>query len=230
MKIERALAWYCRILLDSHQHLIVSTVGRDGLPLIGRVAYRRDGDDLFLAVPADAAVAPGLGAVGPVAGLLVGGDSLPLVRLAGAAELADDPDTVERLRSTLPADGATTLYRLLPDTLVPLQRALEVRIVGDGEAIVRQGEIADRFYIVLAGACAVSRVAGGDPQELAALAPGGFFGDSGLLAGAPRNASVHARGEATVASLSRNGFSTALHHTGLNAAGLAAAIYAASSE
>ena len=104
---------------------------------------------------------------------------------------------------------------------------MEAHALPDGAAIVRQGEIADRLYIILLGECEVSRVAGGTPQALAQLQAGSFFGESGLLAGAPRNASVHARGPVEVVSLSRSAFSTALHHTGLNTTQLANAIYVA---
>ena len=229
MKVERALVWYCRILLDRHRYLVLATVDREGLPQLAPVAYRRDGDDLYLAVEADSPIVGGLNAVGPVAGLLIGGDSLPLVSLGGAAEAITDRETTARLRPTFPTtlgDGAT-YYRLLLDTLLPLQGAMEAHALPDGAAIVRQGEIADRLYIILMGECEVSRVAGGTPQALAQLQAESFFGESGLLAGAPRNASVHARGPVEVVSLSRSAFSTALHHTGLNTTQLANAIYVA---
>lgn len=229
MKVERALVWYCRILLDRHQYLVLATVDREGLPQLARVAYRRDGDDLYLAVEADSPIVGGLRNVGPVAGLLVGSDSLPLVSLGGAAELLSDSETAARLRPTFPGtigDGAT-YYRLLLDTLLPLQGAMDARSLSDGAVVVRQGEIADRLYIILQGVCEVSRVTGGAPQSLAQLQPGNFFGESGLLAGAPRNASVHARGPVEVVSLSRSAFSIVLHHTGLNTIELAKAIYTA---
>jgi Cyclic nucleotide-binding domain/Pyridoxamine 5'-phosphate oxidase len=229
VKVERALAWYCHILLDRHQHLIVATVGRDGLPQLARVPYRRDGDDLYVAVASDVPIAGGLGAVGPVAALLVGDDSLPLVSIGGAAEVVDDGETVERLRTAFPAatGGDAAIYRLMPDNLSPLRGAMEATTYPDGAAIVRQGEIADRYYVILQGECEVSRVTGGAPQSLAQLQAGAFFGESGLLAGAPRNASVYARGEVIAASLNRTAFSTVIHHTGTTAADLAGAIRAA---
>jgi hypothetical protein len=226
VKVERALAWYCHILLDRHQHLIVATVGRDGLPQLARVPYHRDGDEIYVAVTPDASIADGLGTVGPVAALLAGDDSLPLVSIGGAAELVEDGATVERLRAEFPAaTGAeAALYRLMPDSLAPMRGAMEVRTYPDGTAIVRQGEIADRYYVILQGECEVSRVTGGAPQSLAQLQTGAFFGESGLLAGAPRNASVIARGEVVAASLSRTAFSTVIHHTGTSAADLAGVI------
>ena len=54
-----------------------------------------------------------------------------------------------------------------------------------------------------------------------------FKQTEGLLAGAPRNASVIARGDVTVVSLSRTAFSTVMHYNSSTAADLARAICAA---
>ena len=227
MKVERALAWYCHILLDRHQHIIVATVGRDGLPQLSQVPYRREGDDLYLALAADSPLLAGLRAVGPIAALLMSDNSLPLVNIGGAAESVTEPDTIARLRAAFPnLANDTGLYRLLPDTMLPLQGAMDSRTFTDGETIVRQGEIADRFYVILAGECEVSRVTGAAPQALAQLKAGDYFGESGLLAGAPRNASVLARGSAQVVSLSRTAFSIAMHHGFPTASDLARVISA----
>jgi CRP-like cAMP-binding protein len=193
--------------------------------------YRREGGEISIAVGADEAIAGEMRTVGPVAALLIGDDSLPLVSVAGAAERIEDAGAVARLRGAFPSAGDdAAYYRLLPDAMVPLRGAMEARTYPDGAAIVQQGEIADRFYVILQGECEVSRVAGGAPQSLAQLQAGGFFGESGLLSGAPRNASVFARGEVTAASLSRSAFSLVLHHSGSNAADIAGAIRTAAGE
>jgi hypothetical protein len=195
------------------------------------VPYRREGDDVYIALAPDSPIAAGLGTVGPVAALLAGDDSLPLVSLSGAAESIADSATVTDLRSGLPDAGADdALYRLMPDTVVPLRGAMDARTYADGEAVVSQGDIPDRFYVILQGECEVSRVTGGAPQVLAQLQAGNYFGESGLLAGAPRNASVIARGDVTVVSLSRTAFSTILHYSPSTAADLARAICAAADE
>lgn len=231
MKAERALAWYGRILLERHQHFTLAIVDRGGLPQLGRVAYRREGDDLYAVIEASSPIAQGLDALGPVAALLSGDDGLPLASITGAAELVTDPETIARLRaSDPPISGDVADYRILIDALVPLQGAMVAGTFADGAPIVRQGEIADRFYVILQGGGVVSRATGGAPQEVARLQAGDFFGESGLLAGAPRNASVHAQGEVLAVSLSRNAFSTALHHGTPTAAELARAIHAAAQE
>lgn len=231
MKVERALAWYCNLLLDRYQHLVVATAGRDGLPQLARVAYRRQDDDQFIALDADSALREDLKTVGPFAALLVGDDSLPLVNLSGAAELVADAETIAQLRGAFPdSSDDIAFYRLLADTLLPLQGAMDARTYADGAEIVRQGEIADRFYVIVQGECEVSRVAGSAPESLAQLSVGQFFGESGLLAGAPRNASVTARGEVVIVSLSRTAFGTAMHYGIPTATDLAARIVAATNE
>jgi hypothetical protein len=166
-----------------------------------------------------------LGTVGPFAALLAGDDSLPLVSLSGAAELVADPAIVAGLRASLTDAAANdALYRLMPDTVVPLRGAMDAQTYADGDLIVRQGEVPDRFYVILQGECEVSRVTGGAPQALAQLKAGNYFGESGLLAGAPRNASVIARSNVTAISLSRTAFSTIMHYGMPTAADLAKAI------
>jgi thioredoxin reductase (NADPH) len=60
-----------------------------------------------------------------------------------------------------------------------------------GETILREGEEPDSFYVIVHGAVGVyQRDAGGEEREINRLGPGEFFGEIGLLSGAPRVASV----------------------------------------
>ena len=63
-----------------------------------------------------------------------------------------------------------------------------------GTEIIRQGDPADRFYVILSGTVDVSRAeqAGAVPARLRGLGPDDAFGELGLLTGAPRSASVTA--------------------------------------
>ena len=91
-----------------------------------------------------------------------------------------------------------------------LPAGLQERIAAPAEAIVRQGEPADRFYVILAGECEVVRDRGGRLQVLARLGPGHYFGETGLLAGVPRSATVVAVDEVRLASLGRDEYRAAL--------------------
>ena len=63
-----------------------------------------------------------------------------------------------------------------------------------GTEIIRQGDPADRFYVILSGSVDVSRAErpGAPPARLRSLGPDDAFGELGLLTGARRSATVTA--------------------------------------
>ncbi len=66
-------------------------------------------------------------------------------------------------------------------------------VVRAGEIVVRQGEPADRFYLIESGSFVVTQVGlDSRPTTLRELGPDGVFGELGLLAEAPRSATVSA--------------------------------------
>ncbi len=68
----------------------------------------------------------------------------------------------------------------------------------DGENIVREGEMDDRFYIIVAGAAAVEA----NGKQLGSLGPGACFGETSYVRGAKRTASIRAKDTATILSVS----------------------------
>jgi CRP-like cAMP-binding protein len=71
------------------------------------------------------------------------------------------------------------------------QRAV-VRQVAAGETVIRQGEVADRFYVILDGTFAVTQQDGARERELRRMTTDEVFGEIGLLSGVPRTATVTA--------------------------------------
>lgn len=65
------------------------------------------------------------------------------------------------------------------------QRIDEIDI-GEGERLVRQGEFAYEFFVILEGRAEVTR----DGQRVAGLGPGDFLGEMGIVGHTVRNASV----------------------------------------
>jgi general stress protein 26 len=126
------------------------------------------------------------------------------------------------------ASGALTRAGGVAESQLPaaVRASLEERTAAAGEPIVRQGQAPDRFYVIVAGECDVVRDGGGGRQVLARLGPGRFFGETGLLAGVPRTATVVAVGEVRLLALTRTSFRTALTELGGTAEELARAIYA----
>jgi putative ABC transport system ATP-binding protein len=82
-----------------------------------------------------------------------------------------------------------------------------------GEVIIRQGEVGDKFYIIESGVVDVSGEKEGVPFKGVTLTPGDFFGEVALLTGAPRNATVVARGPVQVFTLAKEHFDQALHRS-----------------
>jgi MFS family permease len=94
--------------------------------------------------------------------------------------------------------------------LAPLPMTILEQVAGDavavsyadGEAIIQQGEVGDRFYILASGhAEAIA-----DGEQLRAMGPGDSFGEIALLRDVPRTASVVAVGSVEVFALDRDAF------------------------
>jgi cytochrome P450/CRP-like cAMP-binding protein len=106
------------------------------------------------------------------------------------------------LAVTLPTLDHKHIARLLP--------RLEMLSFAPGETIIRQGDPADRFYVILGGQVDVlARQPQGQEIHLATLAKGDYFGEIGLLQGKPRNATVRVSGSpAEVMALDRDAFAS----------------------
>lgn len=91
---------------------------------------------------------------------------------------------------------------LSPILLDQLAHRLEPVTVPEGAAIVSEGEVADRFYVIESGAVQVLQ--GG--RLLRTEGPGEVFGEIGLLRGVPRTATVLAATGTTVLALPRQDF------------------------
>jgi small-conductance mechanosensitive channel len=76
-----------------------------------------------------------------------------------------------------------------------------------GEAMTRQGAEAHWLYIIRGGEADVSvAVEGGLTEKVASLGPGDFFGEMGLMTGAPRTATVFARTDVECYRLDKESF------------------------
>ena len=87
-----------------------------------------------------------------------------------------------------------------------LAGAAEERLYGDGEVIVREGDGGASMFIVQRGQVAIT--VGHPPKEVARIEAGGYFGEMSLLTGAPRSATVTARGDCDVLEISADAFRT----------------------
>jgi serine/threonine protein kinase len=77
-------------------------------------------------------------------------------------------------------------------------RASQWQDYENAEEIVKEGEMDDRFYIVVSGECSVERLA----RSVGSLESGDCFGETSYVQGAKRTATVRARGAVTVLKVS----------------------------
>jgi thioredoxin reductase (NADPH) len=86
-------------------------------------------------------------------------------------------------------------------------RKAELLVFAPGDLVIKEGERADRFYMVIKGeAEATQRGADGSQVAISRFGPGDYFGEIGLLNDAPRIASVRAKTSLEVMGLDREAF------------------------
>jgi cytochrome P450/CRP-like cAMP-binding protein len=122
-------------------------------------------------------------------------------------------------------ESRSAATRIAPPSMQPLAMALPMldrRVLADvsahvavkryppGTTIIRQGDIADRFFIIVTGEVEVEVTAGPHalPKVVNRLGPAAYFGEIGLLTGATRNATVRTTRETQLLELGRDGFMT----------------------
>jgi CRP-like cAMP-binding protein len=117
----------------------------------------------------------------------------------------EDPEWMFRLITNpaftkIPTDNLATLFSHL--------QSVETQ---DGQAIIRQGEAGDYYYMIRRGRADVWRSMNGDkPAKVAELGIGDAFGEEALLSGEPRNATIIMVGEGQLMRLSLADFNALL--------------------
>ncbi len=153
---------------------------------------------LVLPVAADVV---GISEVLLVSGGLVVVGSLVAVALIGSAgdhgPSAELTTAAERV-AILPVFAGVPASRLAQ----AFARAIELD-VATGTVVIRQGDPADRFYVILAGAFDVDRAETADtaPVRLRTMGPDEVFGEIGLLTGSARTATVTATSDGRLLAL-----------------------------
>jgi len=100
--------------------------------------------------------------------------------------------------------GASFLQFLPQDAYERVRARFRESQYGFGDTIVRQGDNADAFYVLVAGRARVLRTnAEGHEVSLNTLRPGDVFGETALLSEEPRNATVRCSSSVEVLRLGR---------------------------
>jgi len=98
-----------------------------------------------------------------------------------------------------------------PAQLSEIVHIMQVRRVRDGQAIFKEGDPGDAWFVIFEGAADVSKAAEfGPPKVIAQVGPRACFGEMAILDHSPRSASVTARGETTVFRFPRDEFEALL--------------------
>jgi putative ABC transport system ATP-binding protein len=100
---------------------------------------------------------------------------------------------------------------LSTNTLTHIAEAMETESHRSGDAIIREGEEGDKFYLIKTGEVDVILHRGTTDEATAAtLQKGQCFGEASLLTGAPRNATVVARQDVELYTLNKPDFQAAI--------------------
>jgi MFS family permease len=135
--------------------------------------------------------------------LAVGSTVLAVAMIGGAADRAPSPYDADLKRiARLPLFGG-----LSPARIETALRRLEPVEAVAGDVIVRQGDVADRFYVICGGTFHVTQVDGsGTDRVLRTLGQDDVFGERGLIARSSRSATVTAETGGRVFSMSGEDF------------------------
>lgn len=184
-------------------------VGLDTIPQ--RVVHDRVLSRVFGALEAALVGAMSIGAL--LAPLLVHAiglrGSLLLVGVLAAALAAASLPRMRRLDGQLAEPEGLSVLETLPlfaplgrATLETLAHALVSVRVPAGEAVVREGDVADKFFVIDGGLVEVTQ----GERFLRREGPGDFFGEIGLLRDVPRTATVVAVEDTVLWTLDRRSF------------------------
>jgi MFS family permease len=105
--------------------------------------------------------------------------------------------------------GDVELFQgLNPAAIETAMRAATVVPLHAAEVVIRQGDQADRFYVIADGRVEVTQTPpeGGQARVLRQMGPGEFFGEIGLLSNVPRTATVTGLSDGRLVALDREPF------------------------
>ena len=145
-----------------------------------------------------------LATIGVRGALAVAGALAPFTLLVSLARLtesdraahAPDPMRIALLRR-IPMFAPLPLLEL--EGVASALRPLEI---GDGETVITQGDVGDRFYILVTGRLSILK----NGVQVATCEPGGYVGEIALLRDVPRTATVVALEPSLLLSLERAPF------------------------
>jgi putative ABC transport system ATP-binding protein len=95
---------------------------------------------------------------------------------------------------------------LTPRTLSYVADHMKLEVYSPGAVVTRQGDPGDKFYILRSGSVDVIKEEAAGPRTVNRLQRGDFFGETALLTGAPRNATIVAAEKVEAYALGKSDF------------------------
>ena len=106
---------------------------------------------------------------------------------------------------------SSIFQRVPPANIQAMFMRMQEMTVMKDQAVIRQGDVPDYFYVIKRGRCeVVQQTPGSAATTLASLGPGDGFGEEALLADTQRNASVIVVDDGVVMKLTREDFNALL--------------------
>jgi len=99
---------------------------------------------------------------------------------------------------------------LTPNTLAEVADEMMIHEAESGEAIIRQGDPGDLFYMIRSGSVDVLVHDGTEQKKVAELKEGQYFGEAALITEEPRNATIVAREKCIFYALAKDQFRAVL--------------------
>jgi serine/threonine protein kinase len=126
--------------------------------------------------------------------------------LEEAAEVPPPPGLTRIVRKAMASNPEDRFANVLEmrrsvETVLRGDWNLPTKVFAPGSIIVREGDWADAAYIIVRGRCRVSKTIDGEKRE-----PGAVFGETGVLSGDVRTATVEATTEVMVKIVTRELF------------------------
>jgi hypothetical protein len=183
-----------------------------GFTLIGRLAPDAVMARVFGVLESLVAVSIGVGSiiaslliawVGLAPALITIGLVCPVLAVASWWRLRSLDHSVDALDEDVNLLQQVPMFQPLPlPAIEQLARGLEPVTVPAGDAVFRQGDVGDRYYVIASGHADVV----GDGRVVAELGPGEGFGEIALLRRTRRTASVMARDALSLQALDSDRF------------------------
>lgn len=120
------------------------------------------------------------------------------------------------------------LSKLTFEHVLEISEHCELQTYADGESIINQGDLADKFYVITKGHVkVVNRLDDGKELLVGYLHTGDYFGEVGLLQSHPRTATIRASDVAGVhvIAIDREGFTELLEDSEVASADISQAMY-----